>query len=164
MGMDRKNTCEEIVEVFIRLANKYRSLEKIPVDYGAGHSLYHSERHMIDQIGDNPRMNLTEFARSVGVTKGAISQVVKKLEGKGVIRRYKEIDNDKEVFIELTDLGRDIYEKHKKVNEESIVPLYEELRKYSDDKVYFLLEMFKWFDSFLDLAREQMLKHSKDGH
>ncbi len=162
--MDRKKTCEEIVDLFIRLANKYRSLEKIPVDYGAGHRLYHSERHMLDQIGDNPEMNITEFAHFVGVTKGAVSQVVKKLEGKGVVRRYKQIVNEKEVFIELTDQGRDIYKRHKKVNEESIAPLYEELRKYSDDKVYFLLEMFKWFDSFLDLSRERMLKHSKDGH
>jgi len=34
--MDRKKTCEEIEELFIKLANKYHSLEKIPVDYGAG--------------------------------------------------------------------------------------------------------------------------------
>ena len=162
--MDRKKTCEEIVELFIRLANKYRLLEKIPVEYGTDQALYHSERHMIDQIGDHPGTNLTEFARMMGITKGAVSQVVKKLEAKGVARRYKGAGNEKDVFIELTDLGRKIYARHKQVNAESIEPLYEELKKYSDDKVYFLLGMFKWFDTFLDSAREQMLKHSKDGH
>lgn len=163
-AMNRKQICGEIVERFIRLTHKYRLLEKIPVDYGTEKPLYHSERHMLDRIGDHPGMNMTEFARSMGVTKGAVSQVVKKLEEKGVARRYKGGDSDKEVFIELTDLGRDIYRKHQQVNEESIEPLYEELKKYSDDKVYFLLEMFKWFDDYLDAAREQMLAHSKEGH
>jgi len=79
----KEKTREKIVELFIRLANKYHSLEKIQVDYGAGHPLYHSERHMIDQIGGNPGINITEFTDIIGVTKGAVSQVVKKLETEG---------------------------------------------------------------------------------
>lgn len=159
--MDRKKACEEILALFVKLSNKYQALEKIPVDYGAGKTLYHSERHMLDAIGDNPAMNVSEFARTIGVTKGAVSQVVKKLEEKQVVRRYKQAENDKEVFIELTNLGKDIYKKHKETNEESIIPLHDELLKYSDDKVYFLIEMFKWIDSYLDSVRKQMLSHSK---
>ena len=164
MAMDRKKACEEILALFIKLSNKYQALEKIPVDYGTGKTLYHSERHMLDTIGENPAMNVSEFARNIGVTKGAVSQVVKKLEEKQVVRRYKQAENDKEVFIELTNLGKDIYKKHKETNEESIIPLHDELLKYSDDKVYFLIEMFKWIDSYLDSVRKQMLSHSKGEH
>jgi len=162
--MDRKKACEEIIALFIKLSNKYQALEKIPVDYGDGKTLYHSERHMLDAIGDNPAMNVSEFARNIGVTKGAVSQVVKKLEEKQVVRRYKQAENDKEVFIELTNLGKEIYNKHQETNEESLIPLHDELLKYSDDKVYFLIEMFKWFDSYLDSARKQMLAHSQGKH
>ena len=100
--MDRKKTCEEIEELFIKLANKYHSLEKIPVDYGVGKDLYHSERHLIEKIGDYPEKNITELAKFFGVTKGAISQTVKKLENKGIVTRYKGEKNDKEVFLKLT--------------------------------------------------------------
>ncbi len=162
--MDRKKTSEEIIELFIRLANKYKALEKIPVDYGIGADLYHSERHLIDQIGDHPEMNITELARYLGVTKGAISQTVKKLEDKGVVTRYKGAENEKEVFLEFSDIGRKIYKKHKEVNKESIIPLYEELKKYSDDKVYFMVEMFKWMDTFLDDSKTKMQEHSKGKH
>ena len=162
--MDRKIASREIIERFIRVVNKYNSLEKIPVQYGKKHNLYHSERHMLDKIGDNPDMNVTELALTVGVTKGAISQVVKKLEDKGVVRRYKRTTNDKEVFIELTKAGRDIYQKHKEVNEETMRPLREELKKYPDEKVEFLVTMFKWFDEFLDMSREKMKEHLKKGH
>jgi DNA-binding MarR family transcriptional regulator len=162
--MDRLKTSEEIIELFIRLANKYKALEKIPVDYGVGTDLYHSERHLIDQIGDHPEMNITELARYLGVTKGAISQTVKKLEDKGVVIRYKGAENEKEVFLEFSDIGRKVYKKHKEVNKESIIPLYEELKKYSDDKVYFMVEMFKWMDTFLDDSKTKMQEHSKGNH
>ena len=159
--MDRNKACEEILTLFIKLSNKYQALEKIPVDYGIGKNLYHSERHMLDTIGHNSGMNISELARDQGVTKGAVSQIVKKLEGKQVIQRYKQAENDKEVFVELTKLGEEIFSKHQRVNEETIIPLQEELLKYSDDKVYFLIEMFKWIDSYLDSARKQMQAHSK---
>jgi len=162
--MDKKIASREIVELFIKVVNKYNSLEKIPVKYGKKHHLYHSERHMLDKIGDNPEMNVTDFAHSVGVTKGAISQVVKKLESKGVVKRYKKSSNDKEVFIKLTKAGNDIYQKHKKVNEETIRPLYKELKKYPEEKVEFLVTMFKWFDEFLDISNKKMKEHLKDGH
>ena len=162
--MDRIKISEEIIELFIRLCNKYKAMEKIPLDFGAGGLLYHSEMHMIDQIGDHPEMNITELAKSAGVTKGAISQTVTKLEKKGVVTRYKGADNEKEVFLQFTDIGRDIYKKHKEVDKEAIIPLYEELRKYSDDKVYFLVEMFKWMDKFLDESTEKMQSHAGGKH
>jgi DNA-binding MarR family transcriptional regulator len=162
--MDRKKTSQEIAELFIKLANKYNSLEKIPVDYGVGKDLYHSERHLLDQIGDYPEKNITELAQFMGVTKGAISQTVKKLENKGIVYRYKGEQNEKEVFLELTETGKGVYEKHKEVNQRSIIPLYEELKKYSDDKVYFLVEMFKWMDTFLDESKIKMQGHSKENH
>jgi DNA-binding MarR family transcriptional regulator len=162
--MDRKNTTKEIMELFLRIVNKYNSLEKIPVKYGRKHNLYHSERHMLDRIGDNPEMNITEFAHFMGVTKGAISQVVKKLEAKGVVRRYKKSSNDKEVFIELTKAGRDFYQKHQEINEETIRPLHEELKKYPEEKIEFLVTFFKWLEGFLDMSREKMKEHRKEGH
>lgn len=160
--MDREKICEEIVELFIRLANKYKALEKIPVDYGVGKDLYHSERHLIDQIGDHPEKNITELAKFTGVTKGAISQTVKKLEKKDIVQRYKGEGNEKEVFLKLTGIGISVFNKHKEVNQETILPFYEELGKYPDDKAYFLLEIFKWMDSFLDESKAKMEAHVKE--
>ena len=83
-------------------------------------------------------MNLTELARASGVTKGAISQIVKKLETKGVIRRYKKAANDKEVFIELTETGKKTCEERKRTNKETMGPLREQLELHSDEHVAFL--------------------------
>lgn len=162
--MDRAKASRNIMELFIQAAHQYNALEKIPVKVSTKHDLYHSERHLIDRIGDHPGVNVTEFARVAGKTKGAISQVVKKLEGKGLVRRYKSSSNDKEVFLELTRTGRDIYILHKKTNEDTIKPLIEKLKQYPDDKVEFFISLFKWINDYLDQGREQMRGHARKGH
>ena len=157
--MDRTKASKEIMELFIGAVSKYNALEKIPVKVSSKHDLYHSERHMLDKIGDHPALNVTDFAKALGVTKGAISQVAKKLEGKGVVRRYKSGTNGKEVFLELTEIGRNVYMNHKKTNDETLEPLLNELKKYPDDKIQFLIAMFKWIDGFLDQSREKTKEH-----
>ncbi len=162
--MDRSDAAKTIMELFIQAVHKYNALEKVPVKAGAKHSLYHSERHLLDMIGDHPGVNITEFARAAGITKGAVSQVVKKLEKKGLVERYKSGDNDKEVFLELTRPGRDIYLRHKKTNEATLKPVIDKLKSEPDEKVVFLIDMFDWIGGFLDEEREQMKKHAGKGH
>ena len=156
MPMDREKASKELMDLFIRIVNKYNELEKIPLMHSPGLGLYHSERHMLDRVGDNPHMNMTELARASGVTKGAVSQIVKKLETKGVIRRYKKAANDKEVFIELTKTGERTCEERRRTNKETIKPLREELEFHSDDDVAFLVYMFHWLDEFMDQAAMTM--------
>lgn len=147
------------MELFIQAVHKYNAMEKIPAKAGTKHDLYHSERHWLDKIGSQPGVNVTEFARAAGITKGAVSQVVSKLERKGFVRRYKSGTNDKEVFLELTREGRELYIKHKKKNEETLKPLVEELKKYPDDKIEFLILLLAWIGEYLEQGREQMKGH-----
>ena len=154
--MDREDESKEIMDRFIRLVHLYNAMEKVPVRHGRDFDLFHSERHMLDKAGENPGINVTEFARVVGVTKGAVSQVIKKLDSKGLVRRYKKGDNDKEVFIDLTEKGREVCEERKRINQETIREISEGLSRYSDDEVAFLLGMFRWFERFLDRSRKTM--------
>jgi DNA-binding MarR family transcriptional regulator len=114
---------------------------------------------MLDIVGDDPGLNLTEFAKAAGVTKGAISQVVSKLEKKGALIRFKSGDNEKEIRLRLTRLGEQIYAHHQSVNAESIDHLWRELKKHPQDKIEFLLHMFRWFEQYLDQSRERMQAH-----
>lgn len=162
--MNRKNTARELMELFIRVVSKYNALEKYPMKYGTKHKFYHTERHMLDMFGANPDMNITELALKNAVTKGAISQVVSKLEEKGAVRRYKEAGNEKEVLIRLTDKGKEIYERHQAVNDETVSALFAELRKHPNDKIEFLISMFKWIEDHLDISRKHMERRKQERH
>ena len=62
--MNKKRASENLLESFVRLVNKYNALSKHPMTYGTLHKFYHSERHMLDIVGDDPGLNLTEFAKA----------------------------------------------------------------------------------------------------
>jgi DNA-binding MarR family transcriptional regulator len=158
--MGRIRASKKIVELFIRVVNKYNALEKVPPGHGDKGGLYHSERHMLDMIAKRPELNITEHAEALGVTKGAISQTVKKLESKGLVKRSKKGGNDKTVYLELTKHGQNTVEKRKLVNDETLRPLYEELRKHSNDRIDFLIAMFRWIDRFLDESKQKMEEHT----
>ena len=157
--MDRKTAARDVMELFIQAVHKYNSLEKAPQRSGTKHDLFHSERHLLDRIGDFPHLNVSEFARSTGKTKGAISQLLKKLETKGLTKRYKSGNNDKEVFVELTKAGRDVYVQHRKKNDETLMPLLEELKKHPDEQVQFFVSMMKWIVAYLEQSEKQMKGH-----
>lgn len=161
--MDRDKASKEIMHLFLRVVHKYNALEKIPVKHSAKHDLYHSERHMLDRIADNPHLNISDLAKHAGVTKGAISQIVKKLEDKGIVSRLKKESSDKEVFVELTALGKSVYAERKKINSETIAPLVRELKRYSDDGVGTVVEMFRWLDKYMDQSSENMKAAHRDG-
>jgi DNA-binding MarR family transcriptional regulator len=119
---------------------------------------------MLINMGDHPEMNVTEVANYIGVTKGAVSQTITKLEKKGFIKRYKNSTNEKEVFIELTAAGREIYKTRKEVNERSLMPLLRELEKHPDEKIAFLVNMFEWIDGYLSRSIKKMREHTDHIH
>ena len=158
--MDKQKASRELLTTFLRLVNKYNQLGKHPVSYGTRSKFYHSERHLLDIVGDNPGLNITEFAEKAGVTKGAISQAVSKLEKKEVVERYRNFGNSKEIKIRLTRLGDKIYQHHQKANSESINQLRDELEKHSEAHIEFLILMFNWLERFLDEGRTKMKSHT----
>lgn len=109
-----------IIDTFIRILHLYSTIDKKPKDYGTGDLLYVSEIHAIHYIGTNPEINMTQLAELSGVTKGAVSQTVKRLVGKRYVARYKS-RNRKEVNLRLSDKGYLINQKYEQFEKEKFV-------------------------------------------
>ncbi|MDR1453702.1 MAG: MarR family transcriptional regulator [Candidatus Margulisbacteria bacterium] len=88
--------------------------KKTPWDYGIGFSLYHSEVHLLDTIAVHAGENPSALAARLGITKGAITQVVKKLTEKELVESYHLPDNQKELYFRLTPLGKKAVRGHHK--------------------------------------------------
>jgi len=109
-----------MIYLFIRILHTYSVLDKKPKDYGTGDLLYVSEIHAIHYIGTNPEINMTQLAEMSGITKGAISQTVKRLVSKRYVARYKS-RNKKEVNLRLSDKGYVINLKYEQFEKEKFV-------------------------------------------
>lgn len=62
-------------------------------------------------IHNDINTNASEIAKRLGLTKGAISQTLSRLEKKGMITKIKDPYNKNELNLLLTDLGKKAYQQ-----------------------------------------------------
>lgn len=78
---------------------------KKPKDYGGGALLSHAEVLFLETIARNPDENVSALSERLGITKGAVTQMVGKLRQKELIETVKREDNKKEKYFCLTEKG-----------------------------------------------------------
>ncbi len=73
-----------------RVINGFLFLEKRSVFRRGDLRLYPSEIHLMQVIRENPDLNAGQMAQRLGLTNGAVSQTLARLEKKGVLQRRKD--------------------------------------------------------------------------
>jgi DNA-binding MarR family transcriptional regulator len=86
--------------------------KKVARDYGIGFPMNHAEVHLLDTINQHQGENTSQLAQRNGITKGAVAQITKKLLEKGLITAFQTPENRKEVYFELTKLGKKVVSGH----------------------------------------------------
>lgn len=148
--MTKKDKIYDFKETFLRIIDKFKALEKIPIDHGTGHLLYASEINTLEIIGKFPKINLTKLAQKKGVTKGAASQVVAKLNKKQLLIKNQAPDNDKEVLLELSNLGKVAFENHENFHAKYDLPMIEKLSGMRVEQLDFVEEIFEMLEKTID--------------
>ncbi len=90
-----------------------------PRDYGTGYLMTEVEAHTLGFISDQYGITATQLARATNRTKGAVSQLISKLEEKGLVERVNEPENKRMYRIYLTEEGRracDIHRAYDRAN------------------------------------------------
>lgn len=98
------NELQTLIDLFLKILHLYSVIDKKPKDYGTGDLLYIAEIHTITMVGKNREINSTRLAEIMGVTKGAISQTIRKLVSKKFIIK-SNTTNKKEFSLTLSEKG-----------------------------------------------------------
>lgn len=106
-----------------RIINKYNQKTKTAKHYGTEDLLYSAEVHMIEIIGSYGSITTTKLAQVLGITKGAVSQVTRKLSDKNMIIKEPSKEKNNEVLISLTEKGQTVFEYHQNMHKEMLVKL-----------------------------------------
>ena len=151
-----------------RLSNKVNLLEKKPRDYGSGTLLYPSEIHVIASIAENPDVHMSEIANILGVTRGAVMQLVVKLEKKGLLNRYKNDKDSKKVFMKLTLKGKKAASGHEKYHQEMYEDLYGLLKTFKLSELELIKQVHDAIEAHIDAYLEEKndsknTQYSKNG-
>ncbi len=97
----------ELIEQVQRIGSGLDALKKGPIFQHAGVKLYSSEIHMMKAVASHPDLNASGIAKILGVTKGAVSQTLSKLEQKGVFGKENDPSYKNELSIWLTPFGNE---------------------------------------------------------
>lgn len=108
---------EELADLFVRVVNRYNEMEKIPYFTGTDLVLHRSEVHMIDAIGKNQDINITKLSKLQGITKAAVSKMVRNLVKKGLVTKSLSPETENEVVLNITDEGKKVFEIHREYHE-----------------------------------------------
>ena len=112
MNKEKDKEGIELGDLFYRMLSKYIASEKVPRYFGVRQKLYPSEIHMIHGIGQHPNINVTDLAKFLGITKGAIPKMAKKLKSKELVTSFGSDKNNKEVCLRLTEEGEKAHKSY----------------------------------------------------
>ena len=95
-----------------------------------------TELHTLKTICESENANVTFLAKTLRLTKGAISKTIRKLADKQLIEPYMQDGNHQKVYYRVTPAGREIYEMHetrdngwRQINHEFLTGLTDEERR-----------------------------------
>jgi DNA-binding MarR family transcriptional regulator len=131
----RDGRIPEVLDLFTVIFNRVAAVEREPVDVGHGVLLYSSEVHLIDLAGRFPEENISELAKRLGVTKGAVSQTAIRLEKKGYFERIIAENDRRNVSIRLTTRGEEAFEWHQRYHKAVNGMVAEELAKLDEKEI-----------------------------
>ncbi len=124
-------------------------LEKRPRRFGTDEQLTSAEIHLIEVIGENENSSVTALADTLGVTKGAISQRLKKLGNKGFVVNTQDPQNLSRYIVSLTSKGKTAFFAHQHWHETMDGGFREYYLNLDSDKIDFLFEFLARIEDFL---------------
>ncbi len=129
-----KERAIELTEKLLWMTQEYVQLAGMPKSYGTDERFYSLDIHLIHSIGTEPGSNVTALARKHGISKSAVSQALKKLERRELVRRFKARENRKEVLFDLTERGREAFDAHLRFHKRAEEPFLQEMARFSREE------------------------------
>jgi DNA-binding MarR family transcriptional regulator len=128
-------------------------LEQTPRRFGTDEHLTSSEIHLIEIIGDNDEaLSVTDLSKVLGVTKGAVSQNLKRTDNKGLTLKIEDPQNSSRSIVKLTSKGKTAYFAHKHWHETMDGGFKEFFLNLKPERIDFLIDFLAKLEIFLKKA------------
>lgn len=114
----KRDELKHLIDLFLKILHLYSVINRKPKDYGTGDMLYLTEIHTIRIVGENENLNMTGLAKLMGVTRGAISQTMRKLVAKNYIIKENSGTNRKEFTLRLSEKGKIVFKGQESFQQE----------------------------------------------
>jgi DNA-binding MarR family transcriptional regulator len=138
-----------LIGKFSRVAKLWRKLEIKRRNFGTDDDLSVSEIHLIEAVGENEGLSVTDLAGRLGITKGAVSQTLKKLETKELVAKRVDPANASRITVKLSTKGKVAYYSHLQWHEAMDGGFRDYFVNLSEEKIRFMDEFLSLLEQFL---------------
>lgn len=143
-----------VVTQLTRLVNVWRAYDRRGHDV-LGEHFTAADMQMMNVVAEFPHRNTTELASLLGVTKGAVSQLVSRLVERGLLERYRGVDNHRDSYARLSARGAQAYRAQLSRFEADIQGIDELLRSAQPQEVAFLMSFLGNAEAFFRRQLDQ---------
>lgn len=140
-----RNKTNKISELLLNVISEFYENDSKVRTFGTDTELYHSEINMIDYIKKHPNLHISGVARDLGVTRGAVSQTVLRLERKQMIVKEASPENSAKIIMRLTPKGEAACLDHEQGHKMYSAVISEILSKSEEDQLAFLEDFLSQF-------------------
>lgn len=127
----KEELLKHITTRLMRIINIQNRIEEFPVLLEEGVEVTPTESHTIQAIGENESFNITDLSVHFGVTKSAASQITARLSQKGYVKKTVSETSNKELKLELTELGRKAFAAHERCHSTHLATIIDRLGSFS---------------------------------
>ncbi len=144
----KEYTLYEMSDILERVAAV--GVNNMATDYGTGEKYNPVEVHTLSHIADHPGISVSEIARNWAKTKGAVSQMIRKLESRDLVVKKKKKGNEKVICLYVTKKGAELDKMHRMYDTRN----YEGFLKLLDNRVTEeeLMTTFKVLENWIELS------------
>ena len=132
---------QKITQQFFNLMTAFAEQDAQSRYFGTDTLLHHSEIHLLAFLKQHPDLHQAQAARMLGLTRGAVSQTVKRLEQKGFLLKRKDPNNHRRMLICLTQKGHTACQNHEAAHRHYENLISSLLENADDAQLAFLREL-----------------------
>jgi DNA-binding MarR family transcriptional regulator len=148
--MDKTNASPfSLIGRFSRVAKLWRQVEGKARKFGTEDNLSGPEIHLIEVVGENEGLSVTDLAGRLGITKGAVSQTLKKLEARKLVDKRTDPANTSRITVKLSTKGKVAYYSHLEWHEAMDGGFRDYFVNLPQERVRFLDEFLSLLEQFL---------------
>ncbi|MDB5097731.1 MAG: marR [Cyanobacteria bacterium RYN_339] len=132
-----------LLPVLRQLTDCYLQVERTSTRQIEATGLTHPQFDIVVTLGDTPGMSCKDLGEQTFITKGTLTSVLDRLEGKGLVVRSRGTQDTRQIFCALTPAGQALYERIFLPFVESIRPRIGVLSDVEQDQLIALLQKLK---------------------
>lgn len=150
------------MDEFYGISNRMTQIRNTSLVFEGGIAVNSAGLSFLDAVAGNEGMNMAELGERLGLTKGAVSQMAGKLEGKGLLKKERSKRGGREVYLELTAEGIRIREEYMVLRRRMYEGVVDIAGSYSGEEIQTIRRFLRQIGEFAQNYQKKFLVSQKE--